>query len=252
MLISSENGYWGLDKNPLAQIAPWSLDKSCDRLSGTKPCIYGFENSKIMGGILLIGDSTAGALSEVVIQIAKMKNMNVAIWARGGCSFRGEINSFRVEESCLDHNKKVLKYIEIFKPQVIIISNHFSSDSEVKGMFETLKLILGKSKLIVVGQTPIFPDSKNFQQRNLVLSNRYNPPKSFPITAMEQTGIKINIQERKMASKMQIPFVDLFNIFCTEQKCTRFQNGEWTFFDTAHLNIYGANLVLYPLLVALN
>lgn len=238
LLVGSNNAYFGLDQNPKIQIAAWSLDSSCDRDNSPFPCAQ-MPNLPLKS--MLIGDSTSAALSEVVKKASTENNLQTLIWSRGGCQFI-ILKSVNLGKPCTRHNLDVVAFVKTTKPAVTFVSNLVEYPSQIHGMARTISLIAPYTKVIVVGQVPVFPDPGKYQKRNLIFSKPYRAPRIYSINRMEKPFLKSNELLMEEFKKLGVTYINLWDVFCDHKSCSRYKNG-WLYFDNSHLNVAGAELL---------
>lgn len=240
--FANENRYFGLNRNPDPPDAAWSQDPFCDRNNSPIPCSYG--NSSYKREILLIGDSTAGALRESIIKIGETYNSQVNIWSRGGCNFIIIPTGQMSKTDCEIHNSEVLKWIQLNSPWVTIISNSVGNKAQLLPALEAAQDLQKLTNLIYVGQTPIFPDSENYQVRKSLLSEVYVPPERFPVGKMDKGSIEIAKEMETYSNENNLPYINLLSVFCPDNVCFRKLNKNWLYFDSSHLSLQGADYLV--------
>jgi hypothetical protein len=238
MHLSLNARYFGLDRNPSAQVAAWSLDPNCDRNNSPVPCV---ELPVLQRKTLLIGDSTSGAISEVVTKSSLDNSLQTLVWARGGCQFTTDYNS-DFGDVCTKHNLEVIKFIKNTRPEVTLVSNLVRNPAEVNGISQAILLIKPYTKIIIVGQVPVFPDAGKYQKRNSILTPIYEAPKFFKLSSMQKPFLSSNLSLMAKSRELAIPYINIWDTFCNEDFCHRYKNG-WLYYDNSHLNTTGADLL---------
>lgn len=259
--IASMNDYW---KTSSKKVPPYanSIDRSCarDATNSNSPCTY------VIGGdkeILLIGDSHAGAISQTLVNIAKIRNQKISVWTQGGCPAMTpfaktvdyqKYSSFHI--SCKSHNLRVLNYVQNSDIDTVVISmrsgrltnDGMPQEPFIKNFEDYIRLIQPfVNRIILVGPVPDFPEE---------LYKRY-------FFTPEEGDMKVRIEEmpratfienplwKSLAKGLKITFVDLVPLFCVETHCTHGDKYANFFTDGSHLNIYGAELLQVHLSEAL-
>ena len=248
MKIGSKNHYWGLDRNSEKSIAAWDLDPSCARMSlRSGPCIYNEINSKKL--VLLIGDSHAGAISQAVVDAAKNQKWNSGIWTKSDCMIQFEQGKQKkVLDECLKQNNEIRKWVEIYSPTTIIISQYVQSNSsqeELRKSLLSLKSLV--PRLLLIENNPVFPDKNDFGVSRPVFMSPYDPPRSFPIREMQIRDRDASDKLAAWARANGIETINFYSLFCNPESCLRYSNVGWLYSDDDHLSTVGARLTI-PLL----
>jgi peptidoglycan/LPS O-acetylase OafA/YrhL len=252
----NENNYFR-EQRTLAKYAS-ALDKNClrDGIDTPYPCSYNLNQAK---SLLLIGDSHAGAISQVVIDVSKKLGYSTYIWTQGGCPILDPNTSIDVFEkfasfprACQRHNKRILDFIKEVRPDSVIVaqrSERISANgvvlSDFKNSFESyLKLLKNNSnKVLYVGPTPVFPESL-YHDYVLRKSNR-----QVELSRLElnQTSFFENRVFEKITSKVDVSFLDPTPVYCSLSLC-EYNDEQGDFFtDGLHLSVHGARKLLPPL-----
>jgi peptidoglycan/LPS O-acetylase OafA/YrhL len=239
ILIQGESKkYWGLDRNLDVPKYAGFLDVSCQRDTfNGPPCDYSnFSHAKT---VLLIGDSHAGQFSQAMVDAAEAAHWNSVIWTHSACRF--ELYS-GVPEWCRNVNSKILKYIRINAPALVVLSQSNSLNPNLSSSVKSIALLATTAnKLVIVEETPRFTDAE-FMNSGTLFQKPYNPPKYREMRiALERYVINANkIYSSKPLSKAKI--INVNHNFCTETRCYRWKNGEWLYRDSNHLSVAGAKL----------
>lgn len=236
--------YWGLDRNIPQPSYAGFLDPNCERDSRNgQPCIYA--NKGATKSVLLLGDSHAGQISQAVIDAAKHANWNSVIWTHSGCAFQVLDQERKVRDSCIKNNRQAVEWILQNIPNLIIVSQSISSESNLSDLEDALSVIHSiVPNILLIENTPIFPDSEDFMVSRPLFMSPYEPPKSFLLTEMESSGKYFSNQLAMWARSKGISTMDFTPLFCTEKFCSRFSNGLWLYRDTGHLSVDGAELTI--------
>ena len=233
----TQDKFWGLDKNPIRPLAAWHIDQNCDRfgLNGL-PCTYTHPSSTKT--VLLLGDSHATHLSQAVIEAAKSQNWNSVIWGGTGCIFELDI--------CQDKYTSINKWIHLNKPTTVIVSFSIQPDVSQPNVLNTLsKLKLISQNVLLVENNPIFPDSNTFMQSsNPITIPPYDQPKYFAKSMMQEKYRNSSDKLALSAKNNGIFTLNLESLFCKNNVCFRYLDGEWLYRDADHFSIKGAELVI--------
>jgi hypothetical protein len=101
-------------------------------------------------------------------------------------------------------------------------------------------------KVLIVNQTPTFTDEAYMNFLSF-FDKRYSPPLSVSLSNIDEKSIKTNTYIANWARGKGVRVLNPWNTFCNNYQCTRFENGNWLYYDLQHLTPYGANK-LKPLL----
>jgi peptidoglycan/LPS O-acetylase OafA/YrhL len=236
--------YWGLDRNIPQPSYAGFLDPNCDRDSRNgQPCTYA--NKGATKSVLLLGDSHAGHISQAVIDAAKLVNWNSVTWTHSGCAFQVLDQEKKVRDICIKNNRQAVEWILRNTPNLIIVSQSISSESNLSDLENALSAIHSiVPNILLIENTPKFPDGKDFMVSRSLLMSPYEPPKSFLLTEMESSSKYSSNQLAMWARGNGISTMDFTPLFCGKKICSRFSNGLWLYRDTGHLSVDGAELTI--------
>lgn len=244
--ISANNNYWGLNSDIPKPVVAWELHPECPPMSKRKsPCFYGsVEDPKI----LLIGDSQAAQISEVYIESAKDRGFNPGVWTLATCEFVLSPKDTQQDSECLTHNRRIFSWINLNKPELVMVAQYIKPDSRHQLLANAiLNLSQIGVRTILIENIPIFPDGdlymKNSTQLELMFGLSYNPPKAFPRTEMLQNFASASDVVSKIVKSNGIDTINLTDLFCDFEVCSRFASGRWLYWDNHHLSVHGANLI---------
>jgi peptidoglycan/LPS O-acetylase OafA/YrhL len=250
MNIGQKIQYWGFDRNPPQPIPAWKLDPKCNRMSDLhRPCLYEIKDSTQT--VLLIGDSHAAHISQAVVDAAKKEHWNAGVWTKSSChvQFQRQIRD-QIRDQCSRQNQRILKWVKKNKPDVIIISQFVYSDSsqgDLRNALFTLHSIV--PNILLVENSPIFPDEKDFMISRPLIMSPYKPPKDFIQSMMQTKDKNASNQLANWARDNNISTMNFDSLFCRKDLCTRFSNQKWLYYDNDHFSAAGAELTI-PQLVA--
>lgn len=241
----SLNRYWGMDRSLERPLYAGDLDKNCVRQNDKslgEPCVYGSDSAKKT--ILLVGDSHATHFSQALIDSVNTYSWKVAIWTRGHCPIQftpkviGDATS-----QCFAHNLKMLEWVKVNKPSSIVVSQYVKQSSSQSELRIGLKLLKNNSEnVLLILNTPVFPDVNDFMVSRPLVMKPYNPPRQFSIQRMNRSGMIESASLGHWAQNNGIKTLDFTTLFCNQDTCSRFANGKWLYWDDDHLSIYGAAL----------
>lgn len=239
----SRNHYWGYEQDLSVPPGAWDLDPSCVRIGDlSEPCLYSVPGASQT--VLLIGDSHAVHLSQTVIDSANGQLWNAAVWGKGGCPIQFEQSlEKRLTDRCIEQNLDILNWVKVNRPSVVIVSQYVlaeSSQIDLKNALSLLKSIA--PNVLLIENTPVFPDESRFLVRLPLLFPRYDPPKFFPQSKMLVKDKLASDELGKWAQENQIDTMDLSPLFCSGNLCRRFSDAGWLYSDEDHLSLAGAKL----------
>ena len=221
------------------------LAKTC-----TKKVLDCEANTSSSKTILLIGDSHAGHLLNLVFKYGKHYDYNVYTYTNNPCS----VQIISAESSCKLVNKKVKNWIILNKPEVIIVSQYITEKWNLDTTKDSLNFMQNNSKrVLLIGNNPIFPPTSVFGYwpnisllQILINLSRGNDPvmfqQSIPITKMDTSGELNNDSLLYWAKTKGILVLDPWSLFCDAMYCHRKIGNNWLYFDYNHLSKYGADL----------
>ena len=252
MNLAGNYKYFGLNRNPDPPSSAATLDPNCRResLSGG-PCIYSSSNKS--GSVLLIGDSHAGMLSQIIVDEARKAHWESVIWTHNGYPPRlQDAKDFTLNPNSdlsVTNTIAQVKWIESNKPDIVVISALLITRDQP--LFRNAVTYFSKiaKRVIVINETPLFTDARFFRSYS-ILEKPYIPKKSIPLSEMNQSAFTAGEKFSVWAQLNNIETVDTVDLFCDKAQCTRFNNSGWLYFDNSHLSVAGAQL-LGPRLSAL-
>jgi hypothetical protein len=244
MILGERNSYLGLQEGLPKVTVAWDIDPDCARMAEWDgiPCNYIIDGSKKT--ILLIGDSHAAQLSEVILTAGHAKNWNVVIWTMAGCAVVFEKTTSQISNDCLNHNERTLQWIKRESPELVIISQYngsFLPQQEIRNAVRSI-MQLG-SDVHLVGNTPVFPD-RRFMTHPALFQQPYNFRTAIPISEMDQSDVEISDIFLAWGRKNGATTSDLTSLYCRNGYCVRSKGDSLWFSDRDHLSVDGANLAL--------
>ncbi len=245
MFEGQKNQYWGLDKSIPQPLYAGYLDPICARDSEMGPaCAY-----PIIGGIkkvLLIGDSHAGQYAEAIVDAAKNQKWSAIVWTHRLCHIQFEKSvEVAVTENCLTVNREMLSWVELNKPDLIIVSqyiHHNSSQKDLRNALSQLHSIV--PNILLVENNPIFSQGMEWSTGKplAIAFKKRIATKSFPEIEMDTQDEAASHQLASWARFQGLKTVNFRKLFCTNGKCVRYLNGDWLYRDADHLSVEGASL----------
>ena len=239
----SRNHYWGFEKDLGSPVPAWNFDPGCAQYGEVfEPCLISVGKSS--STVLLIGDSHATHLSQVLIEVADGRSWNVALRAKGGCRVQFE-QSFKkiLADDCVEQNLEILSWVKENKPEVVIVSQYVLAESSQIDMRNALALLKSITpNVLLIENTPVFPDESRFMVRLPLLFPRYDPPKTYPQSKMLVNDKIASDELGEWARENQIDTMNLSQLYCNDNLCRRFSDDGWLYSDEDHLSLEGARL----------
>lgn len=252
MVLGEKNSYFGLQEDLPIIAAAWDVDPNCARMAEWDgvPCRYPISDASKT--LILIGDSHAAQLSEVILTAGHAESWNVVIWTMAGCAVVFEKTTSQISNDCLIHNNRTLDWIKSEKPNLVVISQYngaFLPQREIRSAVLTIKSLVPDVHL--VGNTPVFSDRRYMTHPAL-----FQPPYKFkseiPISEMDRSNVEISERFLSWGKANGVTSSDLSALYCTPSHCTRSNHGALLFSDRDHLSVDGANLALDTFRLVLN
>jgi peptidoglycan/LPS O-acetylase OafA/YrhL len=226
------------------------LDEECQRQRGDGeflPCRYG---KNLYGEALLIGDSHAGAISQVFVDTAASLGLSSAVATASACPFPNFEINIEYRDSCRNYSSQIEKYLLTNSVKVVVVMNYskfyleslgISENAWTKGIQKTAAELSQKTKKVIfVGDPADTPATIGVLMgtKNASIQNHESQVRSKYIQKIE----KLAIRDVPNAS-----YINTSDVFCPANLCRIMQNGRWLFTDGNHLSIEGAALIA-PLL----
>ena len=211
--------FWGLDRNPIQPEFAGFLDPECNRDSEVgPPCEYLTENAD--KSLILIGDSHAGHISQAWIDAAHSQKTNAIIWKNLACVNSTEDSSAGY---CAVSKQNLFNYSKKNDIDVAVVSFFIRSSSDIasrNSFIEELSRYV--SQIVIIGQTPVFPDEDKFFVSKPIFFEPYNAPKSFPISKMDNSDEQFSSEFETWASNKGFQVIATRPFFCDNSQCVRF------------------------------
>jgi len=237
--------YWGFDRNVQQPAYAGFLDSKCKRDSEIgPPCTYLDEGAKNVA--LLIGDSHAAHIAQAVVGAGKSQNWNIVVWTHGGCQIQFQkSDKGDLSDDCIKVNRQMKKWVLENRPNAIIVSQFVQSKSSQIGLMEALTSLRAiVPNILLVENSPVFPDGKDFMFSRPLIMSPYSPPKTFAEDEMELNDKNASDQLAEWARQNRISTLNFWSLFCKNGTCSRYSNGYWLYRDTHHFSIEGAALTI--------
>ena len=183
-----------------------------------------------IGVVILIGDSHAEHFSSALYDIAVDNRLDFV--------FLNDPDSDFIDFSSI--NKFYKKYDDL----LIVYSRWWNNDFRSEYEKNIVLLQQMSSSLLVIGQTPVFPDKTLFFNSRSIFTSKYKSPKFFVINEMDQDNFAAGDELIRFLKEKGITFLDPKPLFCSSASCTRWINNKWLYFDDNHLSIEGAKLAI--------
>lgn len=239
----SRNHYWGYEQVMSVPPGAWDLDPSCVRIGDlSEPCLYSVPGATQT--VLLVGDSHAVHLAQTVIDSANGQLWNAAVWGKGGCPIQFEQSiEKRLTDRCIEQNMDILNWVKANRPSVVIVSQFVLAEFSQNDLRNALSLLKTFTpNVLLIENTPVFPDESRFMVRLPLLFPRYDPPKFFLQSEMLFADKFASDELGEWARENQIDTMDLSPLFCSDNLCSRFSDAGWLYSDEDHLSLMGAKL----------
>lgn len=249
--------------------------KECDGSIMTEPCLYGGANP----GVIVFGDSHAGALVRAVERHLPDKTLGVLDWTLSGCPpVLGITNGANPNVDCSAFVQKALdKSKELTRKIPIIIVGRFSVLFEGRNDFgtnlsneESADFYIGNprrtndlSRKKEIEKSMIDTACKLSETREVYMMRPipemiYNVPTSMARPAMFGKDVAISIPlidymnrhsdtiriQDIIAKKCNVKIIDPLPYLCDEFMCKGTINNLPIYFDDDHLNETGADLIM--------
>ena len=241
--IGSRNLYWGFEQDLGSPVPSWNFDPGCANSGGpSEPCLISVNNA--YNTVLVIGDSHAAVLSQVLIEVANVRSWNTAVLTKGGCRVQFKQTFKKIlADDCIEQNLNILSWVKTNKPSLVIVSQYVLAESSQIDLQNALSLLKSMApNVLLIENTPVFPDESRFLVRLPLLFPRYDPPKFFPQSKMIMKDKLASDELAEWAQENQIDTMDLSLLFCSDNLCRRFSDAGWLYSDEDHLSLEGAKL----------
>lgn len=244
--------------------------KGCSRLDPTDPavaqrCTWRVENAK--GRIVLIGDSNAGALSDVMRSRVVAAGYDFTLATYDACRF-GAVAITTFDSDCSRWVKAWTDHLADNPVSLVVISNRTSSTIHLatmklldpttgrhtgdeaakariweRGLAETVGAIsAGGSPVAVIATVPQFDrfDVRLCPTWRLVLDPSGCAATRTRRSAEDYRRVSLGAERRAVARVARAHVVDFTDDLCPDGRCSTFRDGVWIYRDDSHLTIPGS------------
>lgn len=233
-----------------APLRATTFDTKCERqrgVLGIKPCVYGEAGRPT---VLLIGDSHAGAISQVVIDAGIRNGWQVHVATASACSVPEYPEDVEYRSSCAGYTENILKYV--LKENInIVILQQFSE-------FYTLKLRIGIDRW-QSGLADFLSSLAQSHVPAIVIGDNIRLPiavgrpfwvESWKLNMKKAIESRYTLEEAERHATTMIAgnqYILAREYICNGSMCPIFEKGTWLYTDTDHLSFKGAELLQKPL-----
>jgi hypothetical protein len=217
----------------------------------------------------LIGDSISAAYIDTFISKSHADRKTAVTMTLAGCQFitrnSAQNSKYSVlaqnfnrkwalnQQTCFDHNEKIVQFIKQYKPKKIFLSQHTANDGySILGIskldLRELRITNIRTlddmteELLVIGPPPLLKSGQVIATQTLF--------KIFGDTSdirFSHLDPDFNHDDEYMSlnlAKYGISYSSLKPLFCDTRDCKVFENG-WLYFDLSHLSTLGAKRLFY-------
>jgi len=229
-----------------------------------------------LGVAILIGDSTAQALSEAFTAAMEKRKITSYILTKPGCQFilrdsidlqqatllgvnQTQTRGDSVSNTCFQHNDAIRRWVNLRPNAHIYISNRsssFVSTLNLNSLYRKTLLENAQSlktptnKVTLIGPNPDFPDEQKYFSGNLTIwQEPYLPYEKLERSKMRIEPFQDNAFFQFNAPLIGLKYIDLIGVFCTSVECDRKDGMNWLYGAKNHLSVYGAQKI-EPLFIA--
>ena len=236
---TSEN-YFSLNQNISKPNRQTFIGDNCKGNSPNAiPCFR--DNKESLGTLVLLGDSHAEHFSQTLADATH--NSKFKYYGVGFCAPSLEPYP-RIREGCLEFSVRAKRFIDETKPDILLISVFITSSQMGESVAKYIsKLDQSAKQIVVLNNTPVFPDSETFFVDRPIIYGKKEFKKSFHVSQMDKVMRNISLEFTADIRKYGIKTIDLWSVYCNYNLCTRKMNDNWLFFDTHHLSQKGAELL---------
>lgn len=227
MLWGQQSSYWGLLNIETPKSSLLTIEERCPKIRLEPSTCEGF-SQKSATQVLLLGDSHAMHLLNAVDEVAGDQDMNVFSWW------------------ATPNNQEILSWVNAKKPELVILSRFFHSKQEVDDVITSALNLRPSVRVLIIGQTPSWPDQTLFMNHGSVASSLfYTPPQKMNIEQLQNSDYKIGMYLKTQAQMHGLDFLDPWPLFCGFTVCNRWSPTDgWLYSDWSHLSDAGATLLI--------
>lgn len=224
-----------------SRLYPASFLPNCNfNESKSSICEYLSPGSK--STVMLLGDSHAGHLSMAIKDSAFKHDINLLIAPHIGCSkiviYWNDIR----DKNCARSIERVLEISQNRRIDLLIVSIYIHK-SDIWESAKGLKQLQARfPKLLVIEQTPVFPEGNLLTQGPTLFGFDFKPENRLPLSEMNQEALSAGRSFHNQLRLLNIETVGLTGLNCGAYSCIRGTPLKRYFFDADHLTLEGAEL----------
>jgi peptidoglycan/LPS O-acetylase OafA/YrhL len=224
--------YFGLRHENPPPYGGVSLTKICKSNQDDATKLCSFNLNKGSNVIYLVGDSHAAHLAQPLIKIALERN-----W---GFISSGDVNL-----------SDLRKWQEMGRIVHVVYSQYWHTEllSQYKLKIQSIKDL--NVPLLVVAQSPTYPDETLFMNQRSILNGLYVAPKKFRIIDLKQEDLISGAKLIEFLRSSEVNFLNPMDFFCDKNYCSRWDSAGWLYSDDDHFSPLGAMKLYKPLADAL-
>jgi len=227
VLYGERSSYWGLLNIETPKTALLTIEEQCPKIR-LEPSTCESFNQKSATQVLLLGDSHAMHLLSAVDEVARSQDIGVYSWW------------------ATPNNQEILSWVKKEKPELIIFSRFVHSMQEADEMIASALNLKPSVRVLIIGQTPSWPDQTLFMNHGSVASSLfYTPPPKMIIEELQNSDYRIGNYLKTSAQRHGLDFIDPWPLFCGDTSCSRWsQAAGWLYSDWSHLSDSGASILV--------
>jgi peptidoglycan/LPS O-acetylase OafA/YrhL len=220
------------------------------------------------GLILLVGDSHAVSIADVVIEAGNQAGYDVAVQTRSLCPFQTRRIKRR---GCANYQRQTLALVQTLQPEIVIIANRSPSytltpngdspytvvnndDSIATSQSDALiawedgmtriidQIDAARTRIIIVETVPEFPGATG--TNTISIFRPKGDPLDLDLQTVAARRAPTAAIHKRLTSRPNVSVFDPVPILC-DQTCSQYSDGMWIFYDDDHLSVAGS-LLLKP------
>ena len=247
ILIGFNSNYWGL-VNPISKPL-YSGDtlglmqrNYCQQDFNKAPCVL----NKVQTGksMLLLGDSHAVHISSTFRNLAAEYGWNVYLWTASCHVSEYRKSDMKLKKKCDKSNQQILNWLKVNDTDTVIVSRFIDEKSSMTDLINDLKIIKSVvPRVLLIENNPIFPDQSKYMVQRPIIMPKYEAPKFFLESEMENKDRNASDLLGKWARGNEITTINFHSSLCINGYCTRYFNNEWLYYDDDHFSISGEKFI---------